>query len=169
MAIYSGSEQQAEKQRKSVYLANKRILDNIQKNAAQHRFEFVRDLDPAKAEPFVGPLAVFSTLWGISLGSFDGYKFESCVDLETLVTGGLMHNPYGSNPGFLLLAQIVSCDLRNGYHFANKVDMKVKFKGSDILARPADLDDLYSILLALGYEMTDEEKQWRDGTHPAYM
>lgn len=31
-----------------------------------------------------------------------------------------------------------------------------------------DLDNLYDMLELLGYEMSDEEKQWRDGTHPLY-
>lgn len=31
-----------------------------------------------------------------------------------------------------------------------------------------DMDDVYEILLAAGYEMSDEEQQWKDGTHPFY-
>ena len=32
-----------------------------------------------------------------------------------------------------------------------------------------DMDDVYEILFSVGYELNDEEKQWKYGTHPLYL
>ena len=157
-----------EKEIRKDYLLRKRTLDKIQANAEQHRFEFVMNLEPAKAEAYVGPLAVLCARWGTTMSSFGDKQFEQLVDLETLLTEDLMHNTYGTNPGFLLLSMFVTSGKNSSYHFANSLDHKVVYKGENILAMPSDLEDLYRILLALGYEQTEEERQWRDGTHPAY-
>ena len=52
----------------------------------------------------------------------------------------------------------VKCDDRRGY--------ASEYNGS--YQKDQDMDDVYEILIAAGYEMDEEEEQWKYGTHPFY-
>ena len=161
-------EKKAKKAIEKDYFSRKRELDRVQKAAEQRRYEFVLGLEPSKAEPYLGPLAVWYARWGNYDSLCNEKQFEQLIDLDTLLTEDLMHNTYCATPAFLLLSLIVSSGSKSTYHFVDSLNRKIAYKGSNMLAMPAELEDLYRILIALGYEQTEEEKQWRDGTHFAY-
>ncbi len=48
-------------------------------------------------------------------------------------------------------------------HTSNFTDWRGEYKFN------FDLDMFYKLLITLGYEMSEEEKQWADGTHPLYI
>ena len=52
----------------------------------------------------------------------------------------------------------VKCDDRKGY--------ASEYNGN--YQKDEDMDDVYEILLSAGYEMSEEEQQWKYGTHPFY-
>lgn len=158
----------AKKAKEKDYFSRKRELDRIQKEAEKRRYEFVLGLEPSSADPYVGPLAVWFARWGSYDSLCNEKQFEQLVDLDTLLTGDLMHNTYCATPAFLLLSLIVSSGSKSTYHFGDSLNRKIVYKGSQMLAMPSELEDLYRILIALGYEQTDEEKQWREGSHKAF-
>lgn len=52
----------------------------------------------------------------------------------------------------------IKCDDRKGY--------ASEYNGS--YQKDSDMDDVYEILIAAGYEMDEEEEQWKYGTHPFF-
>lgn len=52
----------------------------------------------------------------------------------------------------------IKCDDRRGY--------ASEYNGC--YQKEQDMDDVYEILLSAGYEMSEEEQQWKYGTHPFY-
>lgn len=143
-------------------------LNQVEKDAFHHRIAFVKNLEPAAAETMIGALAVFAVRWDLFLQSCDHDLFAEVVDTKTLYEEGLKDNPYAATPAFLLLAQSVCCVIRETYHHCSK-DSCMHFSKNDWGSNRPIMDDLYRILFALGYTETEEEKQWRDGSHPAYM
>ena len=66
-----------------------------------------------------------------------------------------------SNPA-LDLAVTVYCSLEKGYSPLSYTTWNNKHQANE------KLDTVYRFLMAVGYQMSDEEKAWQDGTHPCF-
>ncbi len=67
--------------------------------------------------------------------------------------------PFGRAVLAWMLCGGVKCDDRQGY--------ASQYNGA--YQKDRDLDDLYTILTDAGYILTEEEQQWKDGSHPFYQ
>lgn len=67
-----------------------------------------------------------------------------------------------SNPA-LELAITVYCALEKGYSSLSYASWNNKHQANE------KLDTVYRFLTAVGYQMSDEEKAWQDGTHPCFL
>lgn len=89
------------------------------------------------------------------------------MDIQDFCEKGITGNRYINNPGYAILCCIVSTYVKDAYHWYYRDQFKY-ISSEELRQGPIYHDDLYELLSLLGYEMTKEERMWRDGTHPAY-
>lgn len=149
----------------------KKELARIEKEAYARRVEFVKSLNPFMAEPFVGPLALYQMRHlAFNCGVTNLSDIENIIDVNAMLQGSILTNQYVSSPGYLMLLQFVMYPMTGCYHYYRSYTRTIEHLTADSLRGGFfAANDLYDILIAMGYEMTAEERQWRDGTHPAYV
>lgn len=140
-------------------------LDHIAERAFILRYEFVQGLTGLKKQmPLISEMVVQSMLlkgWG---AGFDGGMFLEGVGIEPDENEKfdleMLSEPLISNPEkVLLMASYANMadSARNKYH---------GYGGKHQVNEALDL--LYSYLTRLGYELSDEEQSYRDGSHELF-
>lgn len=147
----------------------KKELARIEREAYERRIAFVKALDPAKAEPLIGPLAVYQMrhdafLSGVTIIT----ALEEAIDLTALLRGDILTNQYTTTPAYILLNYTLTPQNGCYHHYRGSTKELVHVNQNSINGEFFAMNDLYAILVALGYELTEEEAQWKDGTHLAY-
>lgn len=89
-----------------------------------------------------------------------GMPIEEGRDKEESILDEIQRRGIPMGRAFLcwMLCGGVKCDDRSGY--------ASEYNGS--YQKDQDMDDVYEILIAAGYEMDEEEEQWKYGTHPFF-
>lgn len=164
-------EQQTEAQKECELLQQKRAgLQAASKRAYELRKEFAENVSNATAKAHIVDIITFTfyhdAMWGkyvdedniLSLLNLD-WQFDedenSYIDYEDVCE--LVKK---SPEKMLLLYVYANCgDCENNNYF----DFDAEYSEN------AELSALYDMLIKLGYEMSDEEKQLRDGTHSLFV
>lgn len=160
VAEHAVEEENRQKQREHV-----QRLNEIAERAFRLRFEFIKSVSGLKKKaPLIAELAVRSMLTSGWNNSFDGSLFQDLMDIELEDHENfpidLLSQSFSSAPErVLLLAAYSYYGDGDGARFH---DWSGGYQGND------KLDALYVLLEGLGYEMSDEERALRDGTHELY-
>ena len=141
-------------------------LDEIEKRAYQLRCDFVREISNAKAKSNMGTIIQYSLRSTLdSYNSVDCDGFVSFLGEETGI-GEEDEFEFNDILGFiekqpercLLVATYLALDSEHQSYYT--------WEGQ--YEKDGELDTVYDFLEAIGYEMSDEERALRDGTHELY-
>ena len=157
------------------------VLDDLARRAYESRFEFIKNFtEHKKHRAEIMKFAVCVFMDGITGYDFDECAFgefsEGLIDTDKILrqaqddpsqSAELTAPPEGSQDVFgdvlpekvlLWSAYCAVCDEANGnYH-----DYYGDYDENE------HLDAIYNALKVLGYELSDEEREWKDGTHEGY-
>jgi len=154
-----------EEERRQKQAAQRAQLDQIARRFFQLRVEFVKGLtDLKKKSDVICEWAVHSMLLTGYRYGFDSDLFLDLLDLELDENEdfdlAILSGPFERSPEKVLLAAAFSNSGVNRH--ADYHNWKCEYEENE------DLGLLYGYLKKLGYELSDEEKAWRNGSHELY-
>lgn len=156
-------EDAAEKEKREREKARYNALEEISKRTYALRTDFIKNISNKKAKETIDEIVKFA------IHSMLGYKSLDIEDLATLLDITLSEDDaeamdallqeLPSQPyRYLLLAVYSQLDsIRENYH-----------RWDSAHCENENLDNVYTFLEVFGYEMSDEEKAMRDGTHELF-
>ena len=149
--------------------SRKKQIQAIEKAAFRRRLAFVKELEPETVKSFLNHIALFLAKWYDTVSEKpDINLLEGMLDLRDFCEKGIVTNRYVNNPGYAILCCIVSTYVKDAYHWHYRDQFKYT-SAEELCQGPIYHDDLYELLTLMGYVQTEEERMWRDGTHPAYI
>ena len=170
-------ETEEERQRRAREQAGNKVLDELKEITGRHcalRTEFIANFSASKKYcsgicGYAAGVIVSHGEWGRGqidaelAGKLLGFDVDDNMDYSTFMT--MTERNIEKSPEYALLA--CACAIAEkgnmGYWSRNWNSDKQEY---EIAHRPnSELDRLYDFLISLGYEMSDEEKALRDGTH----
>jgi len=158
-------EDMAEKEKREKERARYNALDEIANRTYGLRRDFIFDISNAKAKKNIG-LVIENTIRIMveSYNSVDYEDFANFYDATTPDDGeenidNLLDEIRSHPEKSLLAATYLSMDGSGEKYF----NWNSQYRENE------DLDRVYELLEALGYEISDEEKAMRDGTHELFV
>lgn len=154
---------QREKQKKETLYRNK--VDELNERMFKLRTDFVRDYVGKKEDTDIINRYLIETLFDEQYADVDIEYILSVTDYKFDEDGEVynLNEEYSSNPRRSLLATALSLIDRQNLSYVDKYTIK------DNRLISTSLNKIYMLLTKLGYQMSDEEKQLRDGTHEIFM
>ena len=153
-------------------------LKEASERAAQLRMEFLEQVSMAKVRQHIGDIVAAYTAYMMSL-SAKGYTSVPCnpqilhkmagVELTDIGAANLASlSAVAKSQGEWTMFCFICAALDNGSYCREEwiLDDFGAYRPTHVAH--SGLNALYDILIALGYPMSDEEKQLRDGTHPQF-
>lgn len=137
-------------------------LDEISKRAYQLRSDFVRDISNAKAKKNMAVIIEYSLR--VMLGDCYGKDYEDFTkflgievddEIEEWDFNVIAEQVTAQPERHFLVATYLSLDSENEHYY----NWNNEYEDNEAL------DTVYDFLEKLGYELSDEEKSMRDGTH----
>lgn len=148
-------------------------LKSLSKKAYEMRSAFIKDFTVTKRNmgaitdftihQLIGSrrMEIDSILKMLNIGIPDTTDYSESLKIKRK----LILDKYAENPGYVILVVAYSTtgdgsnqDYYSAYSWENKIEY----------CKNQDLDAIYDELIALGYEMSDEEQQLRDGSHELF-
>lgn len=170
-------ETEEERQRKEKDRARNRVKAELREITERHyslRVEFVSDFSAAKKH--------LTEICKYAAGVITGHGEWGCGEIDAELVGTLLDVAVDDNMDYstfvamvdqcvaespeysLLVCAYASVDADDKGYWAER--WNTEKREYEILHEPnGELDCLYDFLVSLGYEMSDEEKAMRDGTH----
>lgn len=136
-------------------------IKKIEERAFKLREVFIYSLTNSKVKPFIGDILLLAIETRASFFMWpDDYikAFKLEVDEENFDIEEVK-NEVSEDPELSLLKIIYSEEFKRASYF--------NFRGE--YSEDSSLDMLYDILEKLGYQMSEEEKQLKEGTHKLFM
>lgn len=150
---------EAEKQKK--LMERRTALKELTNRAHQLRSDFVREFSNTQASKNQVVIMEYAVRALVDqYRGFDGEEFVEILDIEEEWEFEDIAEQVTAQPVHHLLITTY-CSLDTGGDYYNYWDCSHK--------ENQDIDQAYNLLQKLGYEMSDEEKQLRDGTHDLFM
>ena len=131
-------------------------LDEISKRAYQLRSDFIRDISNAKAKKSMSVIIEYPLR--VMLGDCYGKDYQDLAEYLGIEVNDIAEQVVAQPERCMLVATYLSLDSEHQYYY----DWSNQYKENE------DLDTVYDFLEKLGYEMSDEEKSMRDGTHELF-
>ena len=156
----------AEVEKRKMQLARKAALDDITKRAYQLRLKFVRDVSNTQAKKNMGAIveyslrAILDAYFDLDYDEFfEVLNVEVSEDEDEELNFGMIADRVAVSPErHLLVAIYLATDSgRENYY-----DWNGQYADNETL------NNTYSLLERLGYEISDEERALRDGTHELF-
>jgi ParB family chromosome partitioning protein len=151
-------------------------IKDLTARAYEMRYEFVKDFTATKE--YSKEIAKFVIKQLLAYGSFETNQLQKMLGIEMpdnlknknywspAEIFELISGEYSKNPErvMLITAYLRTGDCKsNKYYSATSWDNKVAFQKNE------NLDGLYDALIELGYEMSDEERELKDGSHKLFV
>lgn len=140
----------------------KAIIKDIKDRAADSRKEFIYNLTENKVKELTGEVLALALEMRTSLYLWDNdfiNIFEIKEGLEFDESKKLGINKAKESPSLSLLKII----------YADEFEGASYFKWDGEYVENEGLDKLYNLLIKLGYQMSEEERQLQDGSHTAFV
>lgn len=157
------SQAQRKKQEKETLYRNK--VDELNERMFKLRSDFVREYVGKKEDADIIIRYLLEMMFDEQYIDFDIEYILSVTDFKFDEDGDVynINEEYSSNPRRSLLAMTMSLKDSQDLSYVNKFNIKDNRNINTTLNR------IYMLLSKLGYQMSDEEKQLRDGTHEIFM
>ena len=154
---------QREKQEKETLYRNK--VDELNERMFKLRSDFVRNYAGEKEDTDIIILYLLETMFEEQYYDVDIEYILSVTDFKFDEDGEVynLNEEYSLNPRRSLLATTLSIKDSENLSYVDKYTIKDNRNINTALNR------IYMLLTKLGYQMSDEEKQLRDGTHEIFM
>ncbi|ACL77595.1 parB-like partition protein [Ruminiclostridium cellulolyticum H10] len=142
-------------------------LDEISKRAYQLRRAFVLDISNAKAKKNIGTIIQYS-LWAM----LDDYNYLDYEEFSEII--GMENDDENDEKDlyFATISEHVSTqperNLLIATYLALDKERETYYGWNNQYMDNGTLNTVYNLLEKLGYEMSDEEKSMRDGTHELF-
>ena len=144
-------------------------IDEVAKRFFNLRFEFVKNLNPKDLKDEIISFAVFA--------SFERFAFSASMDMIDKLVGETVSKveSYRNVPDTDVLSDKIRTEPEklllyatySRFHDNKENKCHVSWNGS--YQKNKTLESLYNCLCDLGYEMSDEEKAYMDGTHELFL
>lgn len=161
----SGNSTPAISEKEQARREKRAALDEISKRAYQLRSDFIRDLSNAKAKKNMAVIIEYSLR--VMLGDCYGKDYEDFTkflgievddEIEEWDFNVIAEQVTAQPERHFLIATYLSLDSENEHYY----NWNNEYEDNEAL------DTVYDFLEKLGYEMSDEEKSMRDGTHELF-
>lgn len=144
-------------------------INEVAKRFFNLRFEFVKNLNPKDLKDEIISFAVFA--------SFERFAFSTSMDMMDKLVGESVSKveSYRNVPDMDVLSDKIRTEpekllLYATYsRFHDNKENKCHASWNGSYQKNETLESLYNCLCDLGYEMSDEEKAYMDGTHELFL
>ena len=144
-------------------------INEVAKRFFNLRFEFVKNLNPKDLKDEIISFAVFA--------SFERFAFSTSMDMIDKLVGETVSKveSYRNVPDMDVLSDKIRTEpekllLYATYsRFHDNKENKCHASWNGSYQKNKTLESLYNCLCDLGYEMSDEEKAYMDGTHELFL
>ena len=144
-------------------------INEVAKRFFNLRFEFVKNLNPKDLKDEIISFAVFA--------SFERFAFSASMDMIDKLVGETVSKveSYRNVPDMDVLSDKIRTEPEklllyatySRFHDNKENKCHVSWNGS--YQKNKTLESLYNCLCDIGYEMSDEEKAYMDGTHELFL
>ena len=177
------AEKAEREERERVAKLNREEREDVNRRHFELRRDFIKGISITDCKKTIGKIAglVTDVMWDMSVGGYNGAEIDT--DLLSYVLGVKIEEEDAENaetltdiPGIrtaleafpektLLALAYSSFDSPSSGYWRNRWNGSEYVYGYD---ENGSLDMVYDILEAFGYEMSDEEEQAKNGTHPLF-